>query len=142
VWEREGQGWRIAWDSQRSPFPLLIGGEGWASELTATEAQVLCRAVEVVRSQHGALADTLMDEEILCLEFTAPVPAPDRGLEGTLWLTLEGDRQQWILRFVLQPASGQRGLEGFWARGAAEPFAQACAALDGPATLAPDHPAS
>ncbi len=139
MWEREGQGWRIAWDAQRSPFPLLIGGEGWASELTAAEAQVLCRAVDVVRSQHAALADTLMDEETLCLDFTAPVPAPDRGLEGTLWLSLEGDRREWILRFVLQPASGQRGLEGFWAKGAAEPFAQACAALVEPAAPAPEH---
>ncbi len=138
MWEREGEGWRLAWDSQRFPFPMLIGGEGWASELTAAEALVLCRALDVVCDQHRALVDTLMEEETICLDFTGPVSAPGREGHGELWLTLEGDRRDWVLRFVLQPASGQRGLEGFWARGAAAAFARACADLDGVATLALD----
>lgn len=133
--EREGQGWRLAWDSQRDPFPLLIGGEGWATELTAAEGQALCRAVLLVYGQHQALVETLLEEETIGLEFTGPVPAPGGGAEGELWLALEGDRQDWALRFVLQPASGQRGLEGSWARGAAIPFARACAALEGTAAL-------
>jgi hypothetical protein len=130
VLEREGQGWRLAWDPQREPFPLLIGGEGWASELTAAEAQALGSALDRVCGQHQALVDTLMEEETICLEFTGCVPGSASGLSGELWLALEGDRHDWALRFVLQPASGQRGLEGAWARGAAMAFARACAALD------------
>lgn len=141
MWEREGEGWRLAWDSQRLPFPLLIGGEGWASELTASEAEALCRALQVVCGQHRALVDTLMEEESISLEYTGPISAPANGAPGDLWLTLEGDRQDWTLRFVLQPASGQRGLEGFWARGAAAAFAEACAALDGTVALAVEPPA-
>lgn len=133
--EHEGQGWRLAWDSQRDPFPLLIGGEGWATELTGAEAQALCRAVDVVCDQHQQLVDTLLEEETICLEFTGTVPAPASGSLGELWVALEGDRHDWGLRFVLQPASGQRGLEGSWARGAAMAFARACAALDGAAAL-------
>jgi hypothetical protein len=138
VWERAGEGWRVAWDVQRVPFPLLIGGEGWASELTADEARVLCRALAVVCDQHRALTDSLMEEETLCLDFTGALSSPGSGAEGELWLSLEGDRQDWVLRFVLQPPSGQRGLEGFWPRGAAAAFARACADLDGMATLASD----
>lgn len=128
--EREGQGWRLAWDPQRDPFPLLIGGEGWATELTAAEGQALCRALDRLVAQHGDLADTLMQEETICLEFTCAVPAAPNRATGELWLALEGDRQDWSLRFVLQPGLGQRGFEGFWAKGAAEAFARACAALE------------
>lgn len=135
--EREGQGWRLVWDSQRDPFPFLIGGEGWATELTAAEAGALCRALDRVAGQHKNLADTLMEEEAICLEFTCSVPASLHGAAGDLWLALEGDRLDWTLRFVLQPASGQRGMEGFWPKGAAAAFARACAALDGAADLPP-----
>jgi len=33
---------------------------------------------------------------------------------GDLWLSLEGDRNRWCLRFVLTPAPGRRGVEGSW----------------------------
>lgn len=138
--EREGQGWRLAWDPQREPFPFLIGGEGWASELTLAEGQALCQALDRVHGQHQALVDTLLDEETICLEFTGPVGDGQGGAAGDLWLGLEGDRRDWALRLVLQPAAGQRGLEGFWARGAAAAFARACAGLEGAAALAPKCP--
>ena len=137
--EREGQGWRLAWDPQRDPFPLLIGGEGWASELTAAEGQALCRALDRVGRQHRELADTLMEEETICLEFTGSVPAAANGAAGELWLALEGDRQDWSLRFVLQPGLGQRGLEGFWPKGAAAAFSRACATLAGAADSAEER---
>jgi hypothetical protein len=129
VLEREGQGWRLAWDPQREPFPLLIGGEGWASELTAAEASALARALALVRRQHQDLADTLMDEETICLEFTGSLEGPEPRGEGGLWVALEGDRREWDLRFVLQPAPGLRGLEGAWGSQAAAAFAQAFAEL-------------
>lgn len=128
--EREGEGWRLAWDAQRSPFPLLIGGQGWAMELSAAEGQVLQRALAMVSRQHHDLADTLMEEESICLEFHGSVPASGTASEGTLWVALEGDRQTWTLRFVLQPPSGQRAVEGSWSVGAAEAFTRACTVLD------------
>ncbi|MFZ9570377.1 MAG: DUF1818 family protein, partial [Vulcanococcus sp.] len=39
--QREGEGWRLAWDASRHPFSVLIGGAGWAAELTDLEAQAL-----------------------------------------------------------------------------------------------------
>lgn len=131
MYEREGQGWRIAFDPQRHPFPILIGGEGWASELTAAEAATLHRALALVQRQHGDLVDTLMEEESLCLEFTCSLPGEASAAQpGSLWVALEGDRQAWTLRFVLQPQAGQRGIEGCWARGAAAALAEAYSALD------------
>lgn len=127
--EREGQGWRLAWDGQRDPFPLLIGGEGWASELTANEASALGRALEALSNQRNALRASLMEEENLCLEFHGPCPDPKGGTGGALWVALEGDRQEWTLSFVLQPATGARGLEGSWGEGAAAAFMEAFLAL-------------
>lgn len=125
--EREGEGWRLAWDGQRHPFPLLIGGEGWASELTALEASALAKAMGALREQHHSLVDSLMEEESITLEFEGPT---QEGV-GTLWMALEGDRREWTLRFVLQPGQGRRGLEGGWSRRAADPFARACCDLLG-----------
>lgn len=127
--EREGQGWRLAWDPQREPFPVLIGGDGWASELTAAEAAALQRALQLVQRQHRELADTLMEEETISLEFTGNLDPHHPREPGNLWVGLDGDRQSWALRFVLQPAPGLRGLEGAWVCGAAEHFARAFAAL-------------
>jgi hypothetical protein len=140
VLEREGQGWRLVWDAQRHPFPLLIGGAGWATELTAAEGQALCRALQLLWGQHQALVETLMEEETIGLEFTGQVQAPPGEPQGDLWVTLEGDRHDWALHFVLQPATGQRGLEGSWSRGAAAAFAQACGALEGVGTLPVERP--
>lgn len=130
--EREGQGWRLAWDGQRDPFPLLIGGEDWTSELTAAEGQALLRAMEALREQHGNLTTTLMEEETILLEFQGS--AGEQG--GDLWVSLEGDRQDWSLRFVLQPGQGKRGLEGGWSRNAAAGFLEAYCDLLPPAPQA------
>lgn len=141
--EREGEGWRLAWDAQREPFPVLIGGEGWASELTASEAHALQRALLTLLSQHRDLANTLMEEESIGLEFHLEWPVDTADGErarghvpgttstdgGALWAALEGDRRTWSLRFVLQPTCGRRGLEGFWAQGPAASFLEAFTAL-------------
>lgn len=142
MFEREGQGWRLAWDSQRDPFPLLIGGEGWASELTAAEGAALQHALDLLVRQHRDLADTLMDEETIGLEFTGTLDSARPQEGGELWVALEGDRREWGVRFVLQPAAGLRGLEGAWGTGAAiavaEAFAEVGLAL--PHGLVPPDP--
>ncbi|MEB3335425.1 MAG: DUF1818 family protein [Cyanobacteriota bacterium] len=130
MFEREGDGWRLAWDPQRDPFPWLIGGDGWASELTAAEGQALFQALTLLRGQHQRLADTLMEEEAIEIDYTGTIAPPPNGVEGSLWVTLDGDRQTWALRFVLQPPQGQRGLEGGWPREAAVPLLRAWASLE------------
>lgn len=116
---QEGEGWRLLVDPARHPFPVLIGGEAWAAELSAAEVELLAAGVARLTDQHAALCDQLMAEEELCLEWE----------RGDLWLALEGDRQRWQLRFVLTPAGGQRGLEGAWSAAASRALAAALAVL-------------
>ena len=121
VWE--GDGWRLAFNPLRQPFPLLVGGRHWAAELTLAEAQVFQGAVAKLVQQHAGLVDQLMAEEALSLEIETPLAG------GQLWLSLEGDRSQWSLGFVLTPEPGLRGLEGHWEVGATAAFAAALGAL-------------
>jgi hypothetical protein len=116
---REGEGWRLAVDPYRRPFPVLIGGDGWAAELTAAEAWALRLGVgRLVREHRGQLA-TLLEEEALAMDLELDLQP------GSLWLALEGDRHRWSLRLVLTPAGDQRGLEGSWSPAASEAFAAA-----------------
>jgi hypothetical protein len=119
----EGEGWRLAFNPLRQLFPVLVGGRHWAAELSLVEAQVLQGAVAKLIQQHAELVDQLMAEEALSLEMETPLAG------GQLWLTLEGDRSQWALGFVLTPEPGLRGLEGHWEAGATAAFAAALGAL-------------
>jgi hypothetical protein len=121
----EGEGWRLLLDSQRSPYGALIGGEGWACELTAAELRGLREGVLRLIDQHTALADRLMDEESLELELEVPLAAAGGGDGGSLWLGLRGDRRQWALRLVLTPGPAARGIEGSWNAVASRAFAAA-----------------
>lgn len=129
---REGSGWRLVVDFDRQPFGVLVGGGeaaagAWAAELTMAEALALRRGVGTLLEQHGALVDTLMEEEAIEL-------AMELACEGgDLWLSLEGDRNRWCLRFVLTPATGRRGVEGSWAGEASVALAaalQTCISAD------------
>ena len=119
----EGEGWRLVFNPLRPPFPVLVGGRHWAAELTLAEAQVLQGAVAKLVQQHAGLVDQLMEEEDLSLELETPLAG------GQLWLSLEGNRTQWSLGFVLTPEPGVRGLEGHWEAGATAAFAAALGAL-------------
>jgi hypothetical protein len=125
----EGPGWRLVVDPRRSPYSALVGGEGWAAELTAAELQTLRRAARRLTEQHRALADSLMAEEAIDIELELPIGAPQDGGPGSLWLGLSGDRRHWTLRFVLTPEPGARGLEGAWGAAASEAFSAALAGL-------------
>ena len=119
--QHEGEGWRLAWDGSRQPFSVLMGGEGWAAELTEPEASALRDAVADLVAQHQGLVDQLMEEEAIELELE----------RGPWWLAIEGDRRRWSLRVMLTPVSGQRALEGSWPAAAAWPFSQALQQLFG-----------
>ena len=119
--EREGEGWRLAWDANRHPFAVLIGGDGWAVELSRSEAEALRDAVLHLSQQHQELVDQLMAEEAIELELE----------RDPWWLVIEGDRVGWSLRVVLSPTAGQRAVEGWWSPAAARPFAAALQQLFG-----------
>ncbi len=119
--EREGEGWRLAWDANRHPFSVLIGGDGWAVELSRSEAEALRDAVSHLSQQHQELVDQLMAEEAIELELE----------RDPWWLAIEGDRVGWSLRVVLSPTAGQRAVEGWWSAAAARPFAAALQQLFG-----------
>ena len=118
---QEGEGWRLLVDPARHPFGVLIGGAGWAAELTAPEASALQQGLARLLAQRELLAGQLMAEEALTLELDLELA------EGGLWLELEGETDRWQLRFVLTPAAGQRGLEGSWGPSASRAFAAALA---------------
>ena len=118
---REGEGWRLAWDGSRQPFGVLIGGDGWAAELTLAEAEALRDALTDLAAQHAALVDQLLAEEAIELELE----------RDPWWLAIEGDRQCWSLRVVLSPAPGQRAFEGGWEPAAAMAFSAALQQLHG-----------
>ena len=93
----------MALDPSRGVHFVLIGGEGWAFELTQPEWDALSDLVLTLERQHRALVDQLMAEEAIELEL-------DRGL---WWGCLRGDRSSWSLSVVLTPDAG-RGVEGHW----------------------------
>jgi hypothetical protein len=116
---QEGEGWRLLVDPARHPFSVLIGGEGWAAELTQAEAGLLAEGVGCLCAQHRTLIDQLLAEEAIALEWES----------GDLWLELEGDRQGWWLRFVLRSSVGLRSIEGSWPPAAASAVAAGLTAL-------------
>ncbi len=112
-------------DPARAPFLALIGGDDWASELTAAELDALRLAAGRLTAQHRAMADVLMAEEAVAMEVELPIGEPEAGDAGSLWLGLEGDRHHWTLQLVLTPAPGRRGIEGGWGAAASEAFSAA-----------------
>ncbi len=113
----EGEGWRWLVDPARHPFSVLIGGQGWAVELTAEEARALQQGLALLVQEQRALVDQLMAEEAISLELE----------RGPLWMALEGDRQSWVLRFVLTPPTASRAVEGSWGPGASAALVAALA---------------
>ena len=57
---QEGEGWRWLVDPARHPFSVLVGGPGWAVELTVAEAGELQRGLLELLREHRALAAQLM----------------------------------------------------------------------------------
>ena len=126
VIQLEGPGWRLAWredggPSGVQPFAVLIGGQGWAVELTTAEAQALANLTLDLIAEHQALVDQLLAEEAISLELE----------RGPWWLALEGDRRQWSLKGVLSPEAGQRALEVSWSVEASGALCQALQRLGG-----------
>lgn len=103
----QGPGWRFAVDPSRDPYPVLVGTDDWAVELTAAEASALRGSALRLVSELETLSDQLMPEEQISLELDCDL----------VWVELEGRPGELSLRFVLQPLAstgGGRGVEGRW----------------------------
>lgn len=125
---QEGEGWRLAVDRERQPFPVLLGGQGWASEFTWQEAALIGQGLQRLLEQQQALTDQLMAEEHLSLEWEA----------GSLWLGMEAGAGACSLRFILTAPENRRSLEGGWQGPACRAVAAGLAALElAPETLDP-----
>ena len=101
---QEGPGWRFCVDGERHPYSALVGGEGWATELTASEAMAFRDGCLRLAHELRLVASQLMPEESICLELES----------GPLWLELEGFAELVTLRMVLEPGPLGRGFEGRW----------------------------
>ena len=103
--QHEGPGWRLARDTSRKIFPVIIGGDGWAFELAEHEWNSLVPLINDLMEQHKQLENQLMKEEKICLEIE----------RQPWWGCLDGDRDSWSLRIILESnGDSLRGFEGYW----------------------------
>ena len=103
--QHEGPGWRLARDTSRKIFPVIIGGDGWACELAEHEWTSLVPLINDLMEQHKQLENQLMKEEKICLEIE----------RQPWWGCLDGDRDSWSLRIILESnGDSLRGFEGYW----------------------------
>lgn len=99
--QREGAGWRVGWNPDAPEYQGLLGGEGWALELTGPEWRDFNRLVQQLGDSMAAIAPELMPEERVACDGETPL----------IWLEVEGFPQTYGLRFILLTG---RGGEGSW----------------------------
>jgi hypothetical protein len=98
---REGEGWRLGWDTAAPHYKGLLAGSTWAIELTEAEFRTFRRLVVEISDTMAAIAAEIMDDEHITCEAEA----------DDLWLEAEGFPEAYRLRFLL--GSGRR-CEGAW----------------------------
>ena len=110
---QEGSGWRLAWDPSKQHFPILLGGEGWACELSEIEWQCFVQLVGDLVEEHKKMKTQLMAEETVALEIEREI----------CWGCLEGNKDKWSIH-VLFPSKGTkaRGFEASWPSSIAKDF--------------------
>ncbi len=114
--QQEGPGWQLARDPSRVQFPVLVGGEGWAFELTELEWTELAEIIFDLIDQLSEIDDQLMPEELVCLEIE----------RSSWWCCIDGEKDSWDLQLVLKHKGfGARGVEASWPAPAAQAIAAA-----------------
>jgi hypothetical protein len=113
---KEGEGWRIGWDSDAREFCGLVGGENWAIELTDAELTDFCQLLLQLKTALSQIAQELMEAERICCEVESHL----------IWLEAEGYPHAYSLRLIV--LTGRRG-EGFWAAHAVPGLIQATQSL-------------
>ena len=101
---KEGKYWRLIKKSTKEEFCFLIGVENWAIELREKEFLSLYELLIRLNNQLNSIQDKLMDEELITLE-----------LEIIPWYAeLEGNKNEWSLRFVFESEEETRSFEMYW----------------------------
>ncbi len=103
--QKEGKGWRLGWNPAANPYKALLGGEGWALELTEPEFQDFCRLSLQLAETLKSMQSELMDQEKINCEVES----------NLLWLEVEGYPDSYSLRLLLNQG---RRCEGNWTEGA------------------------
>ena len=96
--------WRLIKDFKRGKFCFLIGVDNWSIELQKSEFYSLYLSLLRIYEQLLGIKDALMDEESINLE-----------LEQLPWfIELEGNKNEWSLRFVFESQDQTRSFEMYW----------------------------
>ncbi len=110
--QHEGKGWRLELDESKNDFPVLIGGENWAVELSKTEWSSLESVVSNLIDQYEYLRNSLMKEEKIFIEIDI----------DPWWASIDGTKEDWKLKLILSgDGCHGRAVELCWP----EPAAQA-----------------
>ena len=96
--------WRLLRDFKKGKFCFLIGVDNWSIELQKSEFYSLYLLLLRINEQLLVIKNELMDEESITLE-----------LEQLPWyIQLEGNKNEWSLRFVFESQDQTRSFEMYW----------------------------
>ena len=96
--------WRVLKDLKKGKFCFLISVDNWSIELQRSEFNALYLLLLRIKEQLLVIKNELMDEESITLE-----------LEQLPWyIELEGNKNEWSLRFVFESQDQTRSFEMYW----------------------------
>ena len=96
--------WRLIKDFKKGKFCFLISVDNWSIELQKSEFHSLYILLIKINEQLSGIRNELMDEESITLE-----------LEQLPWyIELEGNKNEWSLRFVFESQDQTRSFEMYW----------------------------
>ncbi len=96
--------WRLLRDFKKGKFCFLISVDNWSIELQKSEFDSLYLLLIRINEQLEDIKIELMDEESIFLE-----------LEKLPWyIELEGNKEEWSLRFVFESQDQTRSFEMYW----------------------------
>ena len=96
--------WRLLRDFKKGKYCFLIGVDNWSIELQKSEFYSLYLLLVTINKQLLSIKNQLMDEESINLE-----------LEQLPWyIELEGNKDEWSLRFVFESQDQTRSFEMYW----------------------------
>ena len=96
--------WRLLKDFKKGKFCFLIGVDNWSIELQKSEFHSLYILLLRLNEQLLSIKNELMDEESITLE-----------IEQLPWyIELEGNKNEWCLRFVFESLDQTRSFEMYW----------------------------
>ena len=109
----EGIGWRLIIDLSKEQFPVLIGGDNAAVELTKKEWNALVPLLIDLLTEFKKYENNSFGDESIILE-----------MQKDIWIAcLEGKNDSWSLKIILIGDSlSRRGIEMYWPIQSAQQF--------------------